>query len=113
MADELKVMARKLSQPIKGDFVPYQGAHIRPATALVSIDVGNSETFVVPAGTDYLDLRATVDLWFRISAAGSNAEVDYDQFIGAGERIQIGEVYESGAARKIKAGDVVKCVAES
>lgn len=116
-ADECTITAWKANPSTKagGDSLPIFGAHIRPSSASQSIDQGNSESFTVPEGTDYLELSSTTaaDNWFRISAAGSSAVVDQDIRVPAGKDKQIGLVYENGEARKIKAGDIVKCIVDS
>ena len=114
MADELKIMARKAAKiSSNGDTLQIQGAHIRPSTATCSIDAGNSQTFVVPEGADYLDIVADVAVWYRCSSAGSDAVVDNDEYLQAGVTTQLSEIYENGAVRKIRAGDILKCVVEA
>lgn len=114
MADELRIMPRKRAGLSDGNGAfPMQGAHIRPATANGAIDAGNSESYTVPSGTDYLELVATADLYYRISSAGSSAVVDQDEFLAAGAKREVSEIYDNSEFRKIRAGDIVKCVVDS
>ncbi len=114
MARELRVNARTASRlKSVGTGVPVLGAHIRPETAINAVDAGNSDSFTVPEGTDYLDLWAAENLWYRISAAGGDAVVDQDEFLPGGSRIQVSSVYEDGVRRPLKTGDILTCVVDT
>lgn len=114
-ADECKIhpmKAPKLS--IFGMVLPIDGAHIRPATAIESIDQGNSESFTVPEGTDYLKITVSGDVWVNVSSDGASAVVDQDQFVPSGGTTWVTDIKDAGGVfRKIRAGDIVKCISDS
>jgi len=116
MADELRIMARKAARLSLGsETAQIQGAHIRPSSANATIDVGNSESYIVIEGTDYLEMtnQSATGLYFIITSAGTSAAVDRDEYLGPGITVERSEIYENGVVRKIRAGDIVKCIADS
>lgn len=113
MANELKVMPRRFDQPIAGDKMQMQGAHFRPDSD-IRVDAGNTDTYVVTKGVQYLHLIATSAIWVRVSATGASAEVGKDQFMAAGDSLEIYSIMiDADNFRPIREGDVVKCVVDS
>jgi hypothetical protein len=104
-ADECVIVARKLDQPIYGDFVPVQGDHIGTGT----IDQGNSESYVIPEGSNYVTIynNSSTAVWFKISSDAASAVVDTDEFLPAYTAI------DRGSITNVIVGKTVKCVNDS
>lgn len=115
MAKELKVMPRKLDQPVIADKIMTQGTHVRSGTDN-RVDAGNSATYVVTKGVEYLQLVAAAAIWVRVSPRGatsSDAEAGKDQFLASGDTLEVYNVYDGVSYRRLAEGDFVKCVVDS
>lgn len=104
-ADECVIIARKLDQPIYGDFVPVQGDHIGTGV----IDQGNSESYTIPEGANYITVynKSSTAIWFKISDDAASAVVDTDEFLPASTSI------DRGSITNVIVGKAVKCVNDS
>lgn len=109
MANELIVTPRRLDQPIVGDKLQIQGSHVRTGTDN-RVDAGNSDSYTVTAGVQYLQLTADESVYYRISPSGASAEEGKDVLLPAGDSHEVYAIHDGNAVRPIAPGDQVKCV---
>lgn len=102
MAKELIIVPRKFDQPIVGDKMQMQGGHVRPDSD-IRLDAGNTASYVVPDGVQYVELHATAALWFRISSDGGSAVAGQDEYLPADGIIE----------RSVSPKQIIKCVLDA